>query len=167
MRAVRNKNTTPELRIRSLVHSLGYRYLLHVGSLPGKPDLVFPGRQKVIFVHGCFWHKHRCRHGKISPTTNTDYWNDKRNRNAQRDQTQIRALRASGWQVLVVWECELRQGELLRMKLDSFLGSPHMEPHPSSTSTKKDGHNTNSNRSKTPKPRSASAPSGWSSRRKI
>src|SRR5271163_4168874 len=92
MRAVGSKNTAPEMRVRKLVHSMGYRYALHVNRLPGSPDLVFTSRRKIIFVHGCFWHKHFCWHGSKSPVTNSDYWNGKRERNAQRDRQHLRAL---------------------------------------------------------------------------
>lgn len=121
MRAVGSKNTAPEMRVRKLVHSMGYRYALHVDRLPGSPDLVFTSRRKIIFVHGCFWHRHNCRHGSISPVTNSDYWNAKRERNVQRDRHHLRALRKEGWKVLVLWECKTRDLEALRRKLDSFL----------------------------------------------
>jgi DNA mismatch endonuclease, patch repair protein len=121
MRAVGSKNTVPEMRVRKLVHSMGYRYALHVDTLPGSPDLVFRSRRKIIFVHGCFWHKHICRHGSISPVTNSDYWNGKRERNVQRDRQHLRALRREGWKVLLLWECKTRDLEFLRKKLESFL----------------------------------------------
>lgn len=124
MRAVRSKNTNPEMQVRSLVHKLGFRYALHDPKLPGKPDLVLRSKRKVIFVHGCFWHKHSCRHGRISPIANADYWNTKRTRNVKRDKTQLRMLRADGWQVLVVWECQLRNPSRLLNRLRNFLESP-------------------------------------------
>jgi len=120
MRAVKSKNTAPEMRVRKLVHSMGYRYALHAANLPGKPDLVFDSRRKIIFVHGCFWHKHNCRHGNISPKTNSDYWNAKRDRNAQRDREHLRTLRKS-WKVLVLWECQTKNTDPLRRKLEAFL----------------------------------------------
>jgi DNA mismatch endonuclease (patch repair protein) len=100
---------------------MGYRYALHSAKLPGKPDLVFVSRRKIIFVHGCFWHKHNCRHGRLSPITNSDYWTAKRERNAQRDKQHIRALRTAGWKVLVLWECQIKDFETLRTKLEAFL----------------------------------------------
>lgn len=124
MRAVRSEDTTPEMRVRRLVHSMGYRYALHSRKIPGKPDLVLVSRRKVIFVHGCFWHNHNCRHGKISPTSNVEYWQRKRNRNAERDRANVKALRAAGWQVLVVWECRTRDSESLRSTIEKFLSQP-------------------------------------------
>jgi DNA mismatch endonuclease, patch repair protein len=100
---------------------MGFRYALHVKELPGKPDIVFVSRRKIIFVHGCFWHKHNCRHGSKSPTTNSDYWNRKREMNARRDREHIKSLRNAGWQVLVVWECRTRNPDSLLKKLEKFL----------------------------------------------
>jgi DNA mismatch endonuclease (patch repair protein) len=102
---------------------MGYRYALHAANLPGKPDLVFVCRRKIIFVHGCFWHKHNCRHGSISPAANSDYWNAKRERNTQRDRQHVRALRKDGWKVLVLWECQTKNSNLLSTKLEAFLGN--------------------------------------------
>lgn len=121
MRAVRGKNTTPEMLIRRALHSLGYRYALHRENLPGKPDLVFVSRRKVVFVHGCFWHMHNCRHGRIPPVTNRDYWSSKREKNKRRDKKHIRELRADGWQVLVVWECWRRDLMRMQQRLIRFL----------------------------------------------
>lgn len=121
MRAVGSKNTGPEMSVRRLAHSLGYRYALHVESLPGKPDLVFTRRRKVIFVHGCFWHKHVCRRGTIVPVKNREYWITKRDRNRRRDRIQIRELRGDGWKVLVIWECWTRNPAALRARLEAFL----------------------------------------------
>lgn len=122
MRAVRSQNTAPEMRVRQAAHSLGYRYALHRKDLPGKPDLVFVARRKVIFVHGCFWHLHKCRHGRISPVSNQDYWRAKREKNRKRDREHLRALRAAGWKVLVIWECRTRDTARLRERLAGFLG---------------------------------------------
>ena len=121
MRAVRNRDIAPEMRVRGLVHSMGYRYALHAKSLPGKPDLAFISRKKIVFVHGCFWHKHSCPHGSVSPASNSDYWNRKRERNAERDREHIRALRKGGWKVLVIWECWTRDANSLRKRLEAFL----------------------------------------------
>jgi DNA mismatch endonuclease (patch repair protein) len=107
MSRVRSANTNPELTIRKLVYRLGYRYRLNVTSLPGKPDLVFRSRKKVIFVHGCFWHQHECRRGSRQPTTNQEYWRKKLGRNTARDLENISDLRKLGWGVLVIWECEI------------------------------------------------------------
>ena len=121
MRAVRSADTAPEMLVRQAAHSLGYRYALHRENLPGKPDLVFVSRRKIVFVHGCFWHLHTCRRGMIAPVSNTNYWQTKRERNRQRDSQHLRALRASGWEVLVVWECWTRHLARLRHRLADFL----------------------------------------------
>jgi len=121
MAKVQSKNTTVELKVRSLLHCLGYRYRLHAKSLPGKPDIVFPRRRKVIFVHGCFWHQHEgCERAK-RPTSNTDYWNKKLDRNIARDQTNLFTLHEQGWDVLIVWECEAKRLSTLAEKLTKFL----------------------------------------------
>lgn len=124
MRAVKSKNTSPELVVRRILHSAGYRYQLHVRSLPGSPDIAFPGRRKAIFVHGCFWHGHECRAGRL-PESRRDYWVPKIARNARRDEQQIAALREQGWEVMVVWECETRPSgrATLNLRLFSFVGS--------------------------------------------
>jgi DNA mismatch endonuclease (patch repair protein) len=121
MKAILGKNTTPEMIVRRLAHSMGYRYALHSKTLPGKPDLVFVSRRKIIFVHGCFWHKHSCRHGRSSPATNSNYWDAKRERNTKRDKEQIMTLRKEGWKVLVLWECWTRDLNALSNKLKAFL----------------------------------------------
>ncbi len=121
MQAVGDKDTAPEMRVRRLIHAMGFRYSLHAKSLPGKPDLVFVSRRKIVFVHGCFWHNHNCRHGRISPAKNSEYWSDKRERNAERDRENIKALRKDGWKVLVVWECLTRDTESLGNIVKSFL----------------------------------------------
>jgi len=121
MRAVKSKDTKPELLVRRLVHSLGYRYRLHRRDLPGCPDIVFGPRRKVIFVHGCFWHGHSCKRGNRMPRSNADYWEKKISRNIERDEQAISDLTAEGWDVLVVWECEI-QNKGLSDKLVGFLG---------------------------------------------
>jgi DNA mismatch endonuclease (patch repair protein) len=121
MRAVLSKDTKPEMTVRRLVHALGYRYRLHVVDLPGKPDLVFPGRAKIIFVHGCFWHQHRCARGSRVPQSNVAYWRKKLAGNLQRDRRHRAALRRAGWRVMVVWECQVRDAERLAERLDRFL----------------------------------------------
>ena len=122
MRAVRGTDTTPELVVRRVVHGLGFRYALHSSSLPGKPDLVLVRRKKVIFVHGCFWHKHWCRHGRVAPSANSQYWNEKRQKNANRDRQNILELRKPRWNVLVIWECWTKDLTSLRGRLKQFLG---------------------------------------------
>ncbi len=121
MRAIRGKDTQPELAVRSLVHRLGYRFRLHRKDLPGKPDLVFPARRKVIFVHGCFWHSHDCKSGLI-PNTNREFWLPKLMRNKIRDANNLAALTERDWKALVIWQCELADGRSLRTKIRRFLG---------------------------------------------
>ena len=122
MAAVKSKDTAPELIVRRLVHSMGYRYRLHDKSLPGKPDLVFPRLRKVINVSGCFWHMHGCARCRV-PSSHRRYWIAKMRRNAARDKRVRRSLRLAGWEVLVVWECQLSPPRLDRMrsKISSFL----------------------------------------------
>lgn len=125
MSHIRGKNTKPEWAVRRMVHAMGFRYRLHVKKLPGKPDLVFPRRRKIIFVHGCFWHAHGCRHAsQLTPETNARFWKEKLARNVQRDRRDLRLLWEAGWQVLVVWECETRDAERLRALLAAFLCPP-------------------------------------------
>jgi DNA mismatch endonuclease, patch repair protein len=113
----------PELLLRRAVHGEGYRYRLHVKNLPGSPDLVFPTRKKVIFVHGCFWHSHQnCRLGKL-PKSNLGFWKPKLEGNRERDLRNIRKLRRMGWQVLVVWQCNLRVMNGCLQRVISFLES--------------------------------------------
>jgi DNA mismatch endonuclease (patch repair protein) len=122
MARIRSKNTKPELIVRRLAHALGYRFRLHRRDLPGKPDLVFPRRRCVIFVHGCFWHGHGCRLSS-RPKTNSDFWADKIAGNRARDARHVEELRKQGWQVEVIWECETRLKDLapLEAKLHGFL----------------------------------------------
>ena len=124
MRAVKGKNTGPEMAVRRLVHGMGYRYRLHRKSLPGKPDLVFATRRKVIFVHGCFWHGHACKRGDRSPRTNRGYWTRKIARNRERDQEHLAALHADKWQALVIWECEVGHPDT-EHRLRGFLDAGH------------------------------------------
>lgn len=121
MRRIRKKDTGPEMTVRRIAHGLGYRYRLHRRDLPGTPDLVFPNRRKVIFVHGCFWHQHDCRLGCKQPTTNQDYWLPKLRRNVERDAIASAKLREAGWQILVIWECQTRKGEGLGEMICEFL----------------------------------------------
>ncbi len=113
MRAVKGRDTAPELFVRRLLYSQSFRYRLHGCNLPGKPDIVFPGRRKIIFVHGCFWHAHTCTHGARKPKANSAYWLAKLEKNRKRDTEILRLLTASGWQVLVLWECQLKCADLL------------------------------------------------------
>ena len=123
MSNIRSKGMKPEMVVRRLIHSMGYRYRLHRKDLPGKPDLVFPGRRKLIFVHGCFWHQHEDPACKIvrRPKSNRDYWLPKLQRNVIRDKENLSQLRGLGWNVLLVWECELECLDALTGKLRKFL----------------------------------------------
>ncbi|MHA7286580.1 very short patch repair endonuclease [Arthrobacter sp. MDT3-44] len=121
MAKIRATNTKPEMQVRRMIHRAGYRYLLHDKRLPGKPDLVFPGRRKVIFVHGCFWHEHSCRIGQRSPKTNAAFWSAKRLRNVKRDREQLRDLEVLGWSVHVIWECELKYPDEVLKEVTVFL----------------------------------------------
>jgi len=122
MSRIRSKDMKPELIVRSTVHRLGYRFRLHQSELAGKPDLVFRRRRKVIFVNGCFWHQHEgCREGRV-PKSRIDYWGPKLRRNIERDAENLRRLKASGWDVLIVWECEIGNEPELCTRLKSFLG---------------------------------------------
>lgn len=121
MRRVRDRNTKPELAVRRLTHAMGYRYRLHQRDLPGKPDMVFPGRKKAIFVHGCFWHGHSCKHAVRHPATNIGYWEKKIARNVERFSTQVETLEGAGWSVLTVWECEMADVLELKRRLRRFL----------------------------------------------
>lgn len=125
MANIKGKNTKPEMIIRSLVHRLGYRFRLHRRDLSGKPDLVFASRRKVIFVHGCFWHMHDCRYGKVKPATNAEFWETKRLSNVARDRRNIEALQLEGWQSLIVWECQTKnEEESLSQVIRAFLDQP-------------------------------------------
>ena len=122
MSSVGTKDTCAEMGVRRLVHGMGYRYGLHRPDLPGKPDLVFPSRRKVIFVHGCFWHGHRCRYGRL-PKSRQRYWQPKIEANKRRDKMQRSKLTRQGWGVLVVWQCQLKKPDWLRERIDSFLSA--------------------------------------------
>lgn len=122
MSRIRGKDTKPEMRVRRLVHGMGYRYRLHAKELPGCPDLVFRPRRKAIFVHGCFWHRHPgCSANRI-PKTRPDYWRAKLDRNVERDRQNEAALKADGWSVLVIWECETKgDSDHLARRIRAFL----------------------------------------------
>lgn len=122
MARVRGKDTKPEMIVRRLVHGMGHRYRLHVAKLPGSPDLVFPSQHKVIFVHGCFWHRHPDCSRAYTPSTNQTYWLPKLARNVERDHKVVTALMDRGWKVCIVWECETTFKEQLEIKLAAFLG---------------------------------------------
>lgn len=123
MKSIRGKDTIPEMVVRRLTHGLGYRYRLHQRSLPGCPDLVFSARRKVIFVNGCFWHRHRCRKGQSTPSTRQAFWEKKFRGNKERDLRNRRRLRRLGWAVLTIWECQTtsQRREALADKIIAFL----------------------------------------------
>lgn len=121
MSAVKQKNTGPEILVRQCLHRMGFRFRLHVNSMPGKPDIVLPKYRVVVFVHGCFWHGHPECSKSRRPSGNADYWNAKLDRNIERDANTLAEVRARGWDCLVVWQCELRNQEELAGKLQAFL----------------------------------------------
>lgn len=123
MSRVRGRDTKPEMLVRRLAHAMGYRFRLHRGDLPGKPDLVFPGRRKVIFVHGCFWHRHpdpSCRLARM-PKSRLDFWATKLENNKKRDADNLSRLDDLGWKTLVIWECQTRDREALQARIGEFL----------------------------------------------
>ena len=121
MSRIRSVDTKPELVVRRAVHAMGYRFRLHRRDLPGRPDLVLPRHRKLIFIHGCFFHRHRCKYGRPRPKTNAQSWAKKFAGNVERDRRNLRILRRDGWTVCVVWECETRHAGRLLKKLSAFL----------------------------------------------
>jgi DNA mismatch endonuclease (patch repair protein) len=121
MRAVKGRGTAPEIAVQKLLSTFGYRFQLHDSKLPGTPDIVFRRRRKVLFVHGCFWHGHRCKRGDRMPKSNTAYWSAKIARNRVRDIKVRRVLNAAGWKVMTVWECQLRKPAALLARIERFL----------------------------------------------
>jgi DNA mismatch endonuclease (patch repair protein) len=125
MAAVRSKDTRPEMAVRRLVYEMGYRYRLHAYDLPGHPDMVFRGKKKALFVHGCFWHRHSgCRYS-TTPKTKTSFWSAKFSANVARDRRNSRALRRAGWRILAVWQCQLKNPKTLAKRIHEFLESEH------------------------------------------
>lgn len=123
MAGIRGTNTQPEVRLRSALHGLGFRFRLHGAGLPGRPDIVFPGRRAVVLVHGCFWHRHaNCRFA-TTPATRPEFWAEKFRSNVERDERTVAALRKLGWRVRIVWECDIR-GDVERVaaKVAAWLG---------------------------------------------
>jgi DNA mismatch endonuclease (patch repair protein) len=127
MSRIGRKNTAPELRVRRLLHALGYRFRLHRNDLPGRPDIVLPRHRKVVLIHGCFWHGHpKCPRAAL-PTTNRLFWENKIHGNKARDRRVLRQLRRQGWDVLILWQCQLKSIESLTGRLLRFL-CPHSAP---------------------------------------
>jgi len=121
MAAIKGKDTKPEMVVRSLLEALKVKYEVYRSDLPGKPDIVLPRRKKIIFVHGCFWHVHNCRYGRVKPVSNSSFWNQKRRENRVRDRRNRAALRKAGWKLLTVWECWTKKPPMLTKRLNSFL----------------------------------------------
>lgn len=123
MRAVKGRDTGPEMFVRRLAFNMGHRYRLHRADLPGRPDLVFAGRRKVIFVHGCFWHGHDCPRGARQPKQNAAYWSAKINGNRDRDAKNLAALNRLGWETLIIWECEIKEPVAVKRRIADFLAN--------------------------------------------
>ena len=121
MSQIKGKNTKPEIIIRKLLHGMGYRFRLHRKDLPGKPDIVLPKYSIAINVHGCFWHMHNCKYGKVKPQKNAEFWDKKRTRNTERDDINRHSLKKLGWRVLDIWECEMKKPPALERKLKMFI----------------------------------------------
>ena len=117
----KGKDTTPEVFVRKLTYSLGYHYRLHRRDLPGCPDMVFPGKKKLIFINGCYWHRHNCKKGRSIPETRKLFWQAKFKQTIERDKRNQKALKKLGWQIFVVWECQLKDLTKLRTKITAFL----------------------------------------------
>ena len=124
MARIRGKDTKPEIQVRRMLHALGYRFRLHRRDLPGRPDIVLPGRRAAVLVHGCFWHGHPGCRDCVIPATRTEWWTAKIDGNRRRDARNIRRLRGLGWSVTVVWECSLRRPDAVSRRLQRFLGPP-------------------------------------------
>jgi DNA mismatch endonuclease (patch repair protein) len=123
MSRIRSKDTRPEVAVRRLVHGLGYRFRLHRADLPGKPDLVFPSRRKVIFVHGCFWHRHQECKLASQPKSRYEYWQSKFERTIERDQSNQERLQEKGWDYLIIWECQSKKLTEITDIIEEFLDS--------------------------------------------
>jgi len=118
----RGKDTSPEIIVRQLIYSLGYRYRLHRKDLPGCPDMVFSAKKKVIFINGCYWHRHTCKKGRSKPETREDFWQTKFFKTKQRDKETRKKLKKLDWQILTIWECQIKNVEKLKKMVTEFLG---------------------------------------------
>ena len=123
MKAVRPANTRPELQVRKIIHRLGYRYSLHRHDLPGTPDIVFPSRKKILFINGCFWHRHHCKRGQSIPLNNREFWVTKFEKNVVRDKKNKRALNRLGWSYLTIWQCQMHDRESVMNRIIKYLES--------------------------------------------
>ena len=121
MSHIRSKNTKPEVAVRKVLYSLGFRYRLHRKDLPGKPDIVLPKKKIAVFVNGCFWHQHKDCKRNFSPKSNTDYWENKLKKNIDRQNRNVRSLEDMGWRVCLIWECEVKDDNLLKRRIRDFL----------------------------------------------
>jgi DNA mismatch endonuclease, patch repair protein len=135
MSAIKGKNTKPEIRVRKLLHAMGYRFRLHKKDLPGKPDIVLPRYKKIVFVHGCFWHGHKGCKRATTPKTRTGFWRNKIDKNRERDRRCVRQLRGKGYGVLTVWECEIKNLDKLTNRLKRYLSEAPRDAGKSSNTT--------------------------------
>lgn len=124
MAKIKGKNTRPEIAVRSLLHRAGFRFRIHVARLPGKPDIVLPKHRTVVFVHGCFWHRHRGCKASTTPKSHKRFWSDKFTRNVANDRKHLGQLRRLGWKVVVVWECQLKRPERVLARIEKVIGTP-------------------------------------------
>lgn len=124
MGRIRGKDTKPEMMVRRIAHRLGFRFRLHRRDLPGNPDLVFPGRRKVVFVHGCYWHRHPGCRQAYEPKSNVEFWTEKFAANVTRDEKALADLSEQGWDTLIIWECEAKDSDLVASRLSAHLGRP-------------------------------------------
>lgn len=134
MAAIRGKDTSPEIVVRKALHALGYRFRVHRAQLPGKPDIVLPRFRTVVFVHGCFWHGHDCARGKRKPVNRASYWETKVNGNRRRDRQHLEDLRNLGWNVIIVWECELSANrarflDYVALEIATRIAAPSQQVH--------------------------------------
>jgi DNA mismatch endonuclease (patch repair protein) len=128
MAAIRSRNTKPEIKVRSALHKLGYRFRLHRSDLPGKPDIILSKHRMAIFVHGCFWHSHDCKYGNVIPQTRKEFWKKKRSDTIARDSRNVANLQKEGWRVFTVWECQTRASQELAVTVEQIRMSLRKSP---------------------------------------